>query len=268
MDTLHSLWIWLWDTVAWASQWTVFAVFGFALGILSAFTSTEKRVRSFLLVGSFVCLAIAFFHSWLVEHRKAVREYAELQDYFNRVNTAVTISQSWVYPGQQPVFWTPCRFGDKRTLCFPGIVLLLRIRNVHDYPVMPERVTRPSFIYVGAKYNLPFDLNWTLYYADNPSQGLRQVNNTLRNTGMIQPHSYTDCIVSFSSPFKTTIQPDSISFNIVDTAETSLPVKWTQANPADISYSMVHIPMVDLSKAVIKFKPEAPYAQFINYGGL
>lgn len=133
---------------------------------------------------------------------------------------------------------------------------------------MLDHISPVSFTYMGAKFKLPYDLNWTLYFGLDPGQGARQVvNYSLRDIKTIQPHTHADGIISFSFPILLKSQPKSIDFSIVDSGGTSLPVRWTPANAADISYSLMQIPLINLSKSLIKLKPQHKYGQLIEWGG-
>ncbi|HET6275765.1 MAG TPA: hypothetical protein VFE16_07535 [Candidatus Cybelea sp.] len=254
-------WAWIWSTVLWWSTWNVAVVLVFLWGVYQTLTGkrSSNRVVGIILIA--LSLTVSLFHSWREQYIIANREHAQLKEYDARITTAITISQSWVMPEHDPrkaYFWIPAPVNShgkvRLAACIPGVVLLLRVRNIHDFPVSLDHISRATFVYVGGTFNLDYDMKWPLYNGFNPAQGLRRVEKTLRDIGMIQPHDYADGLISFSYPFLTTVQPDRIDISFVDSGGSTLPVHWDRNNAADISFSMLQIPDVPLDKTVVKYQ--------------
>ena len=164
-----------------------------------------------------------------------------------------------------PTWWVPCTFGPRVTACFFDAVLLLRVRNIHDYPVSLTSLSDAKMLYGGKTYQLRYDITANpLYYGANPQQGVQGVRGySIRDSGMIQPLDHIDGVVCFAFPAGLVMPngPDRIDLVLEDSAGSKLPVRWTRANRANISYTMIHIPQIP-SGPMKRFNP--PFAEFVE----
>ncbi len=264
-------WHWMWTTVLWWSTWNVFVVIAFVFGIYETVTGRQRRrVLGIGLV--LISLTVALFHSWLSQHNEVLKTRGLLADYYGRTTQAVTISQSWVYPRDRTSFWSECQSKGRTTVCFPGIVFLLRVRNIHSFPVALDHITSATMVYDGKAVRLGYDIAVPLYFGLDPSKGIALVKHySLRDIGMIQPYSHGDGVISFNFPDMTKMappgivvgQPSRIDIDIEDSSGSVFPVHWTPGHGADINYSMMQIPSIPLGQ-VRKFKP--PYLIFTGWG--